>query len=100
MTNNLFLIKRGGKPVCCPFCRKKDGKFYQVNETEFRCSRCSEKLYIENIEDEQEEQNPIITEEIAICRCGKCLEYEIKDNKVQFKKVNYCCNCGRKFNWK
>ncbi len=63
MTNNLFLIKRGGKPLCCPFCRKKDGKFYQVNQTEFRCSHCVEKLYIENIEDEQEEQSTTMMEE-------------------------------------
>mgnify|MGYP003289660007 CR=1 FL=1 len=98
MIDNLFLIKRGGNPLCCPVCRKRDGKFYQVNETEFRCSHCAEKLYIENIEDE-EEQNPIITEEIAMCKCGKSLEYEMKNGKVQFKKVNYCSNCGRKFNW-
>lgn len=42
---------------------------------------------------------PIITEEIAMCRCGKGLEYEMKNDKVQFKRNKYCPHCGRRMIW-
>ena len=45
------------------------------------------------------ELNPVITEEIALCRCGKRLEYEMSNGRVTFKRYNYCSNCGRKFEW-
>ena len=45
--NNIYIIKRGGKPICCPVCKKRDGKHYQVNNTEFRCCHCGTKIEIE-----------------------------------------------------
>lgn len=33
--NNIVIILSGKKPMCCPICKKRDGKFYQINETNF-----------------------------------------------------------------
>ena len=53
MLNNIFIIKRNGKPICCPVCRKRDGKHYQVNHNEFRCCNCARKITFEKVKQDE-----------------------------------------------
>jgi hypothetical protein len=51
MISKVVIIKRGGKPITCPICKKRDGKHYQVNEKEFRCCNCATKFEIEKVQE-------------------------------------------------
>lgn len=47
--NNIVIILSGKKPMCCPICKKRDGKFYQINETNFECFHCGENMELVKI---------------------------------------------------
>ena len=47
--NNIVIILKGKKAICWPICKKRDGKFYQINETNFECFHCGENMELVKI---------------------------------------------------
>ena len=48
----LVIVLRGGKPICCPCCKKRDGKHYQIDERKFKCFHCGIDMEIEVLDNE------------------------------------------------